>query len=92
MMVGSEVVYRRSSDILSAGVDDDLVMMSIQAGNYYNIGGAGTLIWGLLAEPRSMNELIDGVVADYDVERERCASDVGAFVEELLKLKMVEAI
>jgi len=89
--MSSNVVYRRNSDILSANVDDDLVMMSIQAGNYYNIGGIGTFIWELLAEPRSMAELIDGVVADYDVERERCASDVGAFVQELIRLKLIES-
>jgi hypothetical protein len=38
-----------------------------------------------------MAELIDGVVADYDVERERCASDVGAFVQELIRLKLIES-
>ena len=85
------MVYRRNSDILAANVDDDLVMMSIQAGNYYNIGGVGTCIWELLAAPRTMDELIDGVVSEYDVERERCASDVGAFVQDLIRLKLIES-
>lgn len=91
MAMDSSAVYRRSSDILSANMDDDLVMMSIQAGNYYSIGGVGTFIWGLLAEPRSMDELIDGVVADYDVAREQCALDVGVFVQELIRLKLIES-
>jgi hypothetical protein len=89
--MSSNAVYRRNTDILSANVDDDLVMMSIQAGNYYNIGGVGTFIWELLAEPKSMDELVDGVMADYDVERERCAVDVGAFIEELIRLKLIES-
>lgn len=84
-------MYRRNADILAASVDDDLVMMSIQAGNYYNIGGVGTLVWELLAQPRSLDDLIDGVVADYDVERERCAADVGAFVEKLVSLNLIES-
>lgn len=83
-------MYRRNADILAASVDDDLVMMSIQAGSYYNIGGVGTLVWELLAQPRSLDELIDGVLADYDVERERCASDIGAFVERLVSLNLIE--
>lgn len=90
--MSSKVVYRRNADILSANVDDDLVMMSIQAGNYYNIGGVGTFIWELLAEPRSIDELVDGIMADYDVERERCAADVGAFVQELVRLKLIESV
>jgi len=84
-------VYRRNADILAANVDDDLVMMSIRAGNYYNIGGVGTLVWELLSQPRSLDDLIDGVVADYDVERERCAADIGAFVEKLVSLNLIES-
>lgn len=89
--MSSKAVYRRNTDILSANVDDDLVMMSIQAGNYYNIGGVGTFIWELLAEPRSMDELVDGVTAAYEVERERCAADIDAFVQELIRLKLIES-
>ena len=89
--MGSTTIYRRKADILSASVDNDLVMMSLQAGNYYNIGGVGTFIWEMLAQPRSMDELVHGVMADYDVERERCAADVGAFVQELVRLKLIES-
>lgn len=84
-------MYRRNADILAANVDDDLVMMSIRAGNYYNIGGVGTLVWELLSQPRSLDDLIDGVVADYDVEREHCAADIGAFVEKLVSLNLIES-
>ena len=88
--MSSKAVYRRNTDILSANVDDDLVMMSIQAGNYYNIGGVGTFIWELLAEPKSVDQLVHGVMADYDVEHDRCAADVGAFVQELIRLDLIE--
>ena len=84
-------MYMRSADILAANVDGELVMMSMEAGNYYSIGGIGTLVWELLAEPKSMDELVDNVVADYDVERERCAADVAVFVDELLGLKLIES-
>lgn len=91
LAVTSRTLYRHSTDVLTAQVDDDLVMMSIQAGNYYGIGGIGTLVWRLLADPRSIDELVDVVVADYDVEREQCASDLVSFVEELVELNLVES-
>ena len=86
----SETVYRRNADILAASVDGELVMMSIQAGNYYSIGGIGMVIWELLDQPRTLDELVDAVVADYDVERERCAADVAAFLDEILGLNLIE--
>lgn len=88
----SKTLYRRNADILTANVDHEVVMMGVQAGSYYGIGGTGTMIWKLLAEPKSLDELIDHIAADYDVERERCASDISSFVEELLGLNLIEAL
>ena len=91
--MSSKAVYRRNADdILAADVDGELVMMSMQAGNYYSIGGIGPLIGALLDQPKSLDELIDAVVADYDVQRERCAADVAAFIEELTGLNLIEPI
>ena len=88
----SKTLYRRNADVLAAHVDDELVMTSVQAGNYYGIGGIGLLVWGLLAEPRSVDELVDAIVADYDVERGQCASDLAGFVEELVGLNLIESL
>ena len=90
--MSSHTVYRRYIDTLVADIDGELVILSMEAGNYYSIAGIGTLIWELLDQPRSLDELVDAVMADYDVERERCAADVGAFVEELTTRNLVEAI
>ena len=86
------MLYRRNKDVLTAEVDGELVMMSMQAGNYYSIGGIGTLVWALLDQPRSLGELVEAVVADYDVQRERAATDVVAFIEELTGLNLIEPI
>jgi len=89
--VNAKTRYRRNADILAASVDDELVMMSMQAGNYYSIGGIGTLVWGLLAEPRSLDELVEAVMAAYDVGRDRCAADIDGFLQELIGLKLIES-
>ncbi|TXH34103.1 MAG: lasso peptide biosynthesis PqqD family chaperone [Burkholderiaceae bacterium] len=88
--MSTKATYRRNADILAASLDGELVMMSIQAGNYYSIGGVGTRVWELLEQPKSLEELVDAVVADYAVERDRCATDVAAFVDELLGLNLIE--
>ena len=90
--MNSKIVYRRNPDILAAELDGELVMMSMQAGDYYGIGGIGAQIWELLDHPKSLDELIDAVVSDYDVERARCAEDFGAFVEELTRLNLIEPL
>lgn len=44
----------------------------------------GSVVWELLADGAEQGGLVDGVAARYpDVERERVASDVAAFVDQL---------
>ena len=56
----------------------------------YNFNRTGSLIWKLLETPRSMNELVTEVAQEFDVDRERAASDVKNFVDEMVAACLVE--
>ena len=56
----------------------------------YNFNRTGSLIWKLLETPRSMNELVTEVAQEFDVDRERAASDVKNFVDEMVAVCLVE--
>jgi Coenzyme PQQ synthesis protein D (PqqD) len=43
----------------------------------------GRFIWELLAEDRSLEELVAAVVEQFDVEADRAGADVRAFVNDL---------
>jgi hypothetical protein len=47
------------------------------------LNSTGSYIWDLLAEERSLEELVAAVVAQFDVGAERAGADVQTFVHEL---------
>ena len=57
----AEPRYARNPDLLAVDMDGDLVMMSIEHGNYYGVGGIGPHVWQLLETPRTTAELIDDI-------------------------------
>ncbi|MDO4803610.1 MAG: lasso peptide biosynthesis PqqD family chaperone [Lachnospiraceae bacterium] len=77
----SEKKYKRRPDVISADMDGEVVMMDIMSGKYYNLGTTGGAIWGLLETPKTIDELVDELTSKYDVDRETCAGQVGAFLE-----------
>lgn len=77
----NEKKYIRRSDVISADMDGEVVMMDIMTGKYYNLGTTGGAIWGLLETPRSLNDLVNELTAKYDVDRKTCAAQVEAFLE-----------
>lgn len=74
---------KRNDDILTAPLDDTLLMMSVEQGKYFGLNGAGPRIWELLEQPIAEDELVEVLLAEYEVTRETCTAEVAAFLAGL---------
>lgn len=84
--------YHRITDIVSADMDGERVMMSIEQGAYFGLGGIGGMIWDLLEEPHSVAEIEARVMADYPVDAETCRADVAAFLSDMERNGLVRTV
>ncbi|MFQ5738831.1 MAG: PqqD family peptide modification chaperone [Acidobacteriota bacterium] len=64
--------------------------MNLKSGIYYGLKSLGTHIWSLIQEPRSVSEVRDAILKEYQVGRERCESDLLAVVEQLAAQGLIE--
>ncbi len=58
--------------------------------NVYNTVGAR--VWELCDGTRSVNDVVDVIVGEYDVDRARAQADVVAFIEELVADRALELL
>jgi len=70
----------RSPTVLTAEVDGEVLMMSIERGCYFSLNDVGYDIWRRLDSPCSFAELIDRLAADYDAARATIVEDVQALL------------
>jgi len=77
------------ADMLTAVVGGDLIMMSLETGQYHSLTGVGSHIWELLAEPTTEEAIISQLQAKYDVSPDVCASEVTAFLADLRERGLV---
>ena len=82
----------RDPDMIAAEMDGDLVMMSIERGEYFGIGGVGTLAWELLEQPTTVDHLVAAVCEEFEVDADTCRADLLAFAEELMAMGLVKAV
>lgn len=83
------VKIRRVDAILSAPLDQTLLMMSVEQGLYFEARGAGPRIWELLAEPITEEALVAALLDQFDVTQEACAAETAAFMQALKANGMV---
>ncbi|MFD0961418.1 lasso peptide biosynthesis PqqD family chaperone [Paenibacillus chungangensis] len=65
------------------------VMLSIQNGNYYNLGSIGGTIWEMIGESTGIAELVDRLLGEYEVNRTECEQQVLDFLNHLRKEGLV---
>jgi hypothetical protein len=81
--ISTESTVSRIEDIVVGDIDDEKVMMSVEKGEYFGLDPIGSRVWEMIERPVRVSDLIDALLAKYDVDRETCERDVLAFLEEL---------
>jgi hypothetical protein len=88
LSASSRVVAVR--DQLSSNLGGEAVILDLTAGTYYGLDEIGTRVWALVQEPRRVEELRDLLLAEYDVEPDRCERAVLRLLGELSDAGLIE--
>lgn len=54
-----------------------------------NVNMSGSYLWELLAQPQSMDSLVQGILNEYDVTDEIARVDVDKFIQKLVSIGAV---
>lgn len=85
-----ESVVLASSDQLSADLAGEAAVLHVPSGTYYGLDEVGARIWSLLQQPRTLAEVRDTIVTEYDVDAARCERDILNLVTRLVEHGLVE--
>mgnify|MGYP005846936347 CR=1 FL=1 len=88
--IQKDAIYQRNPDLIGASIDDEMVMMSVEQGQYYGLGGVGPRIWDLLEKPHTLDQLVEQVIEEFEVERAVCEKDMVGFLEQMEEFGLIE--
>lgn len=82
----------RNEACLSAKVENEIVLMSIESGCYGGLDDIGGDIWQRLEEPITVTELCNDLAVEYNADRTTIETDVLAFLNALWQKQMIEIV
>ncbi len=80
---------RQAERTASRIIEGKAVVITIDNNQLHTLNPVGTRVWELL-DGRSLAEVVDAIVVEFEVQRSQAALDVERFVRELLSLGAVE--
>ena len=88
--VGLDFLIVQAEGNIVSDMDGEKVMLSIKNGKYYNLGEVGGFIWECIQQPKSIANIIEEVIATYNVTSEQCEVDIIPFIEMLKEENLIE--
>jgi Coenzyme PQQ synthesis protein D (PqqD) len=85
-----ESVVVAATDHVSCSLGDEAAILNMKNTVYYGLNPVGARLWTLLRQPRTICELCDVIVDEYDVERHCCELDVLDLLENMRSEGLVE--
>ncbi len=82
----------RTSDLMSAPVDQDLVILNTARDNYVALDEIGRGIWERLETPQRVSDLCRGLREEYEGDPDQIAADVLGFLVQLREAGLVRIV
>ena len=79
-----------AKDQVSSDLGGEVAILNLKSGVYYGLDAVGARIWELIQGPRTVDEIRDLLLAEYDVEPERCETDLLSLLDQLAAEKLIE--
>lgn len=58
----------------------------------YSLDAVGLRVWELIQQPKTIRDLVEALVTEYEIDRKSCERGVSALVQELQEAKLVEVV
>ena len=81
-----------SQDQVSTNLSGEEVILSVRDSVYFGLDPVGARIWALMHQPRTLGEIANTVVSEYDVEGTRALADLLVLADQLRDAGLLEVL
>ena len=78
------------ADQASVDLDDEAAILNLKTGVYFGLNEVGAWVWRLIQTPRTVAEVRAAMLNEFDVEPERCDSDLQGLLRDLAQHQLIE--
>jgi Coenzyme PQQ synthesis protein D (PqqD) len=93
MSVNISTDYSRvvaTKDQIFSELQGEAVILDINSGVYYGLNQVGASIWNLIQDPKTVKEIRDALLAEYEVDSKACETDILLLLEDLVTKGLIE--
>lgn len=82
----TDTLYYRSENVVFSEVEDETVLLHTESDKAYGLDEAAAFVWDQLGdEGKSCAQLVDVIMATYEVDRDRASDDTQRLLDHMAR-------
>jgi Coenzyme PQQ synthesis protein D (PqqD) len=90
LLQGHAIVSVAGGLIVRDDLDGEVALFHPPSNQYYGLDALGAYVWKFIKQPRTLRQIMEAVLEQYEVAPERCEGDLVAFIGELAANGLIE--
>lgn len=90
--LGLETIVVAANEQVSCPLGEESAILNLKNSVYYGLNPVGASIWNLLQRPRTVRQIRDAILEEYEVEPQRCESDLMELLETMFLQGLVQVV
>ncbi|MFZ2961132.1 MAG: lasso peptide biosynthesis PqqD family chaperone [Candidatus Ozemobacteraceae bacterium] len=91
MKLTLDSVVVRSGEPCFSNIGEEVVLMSVNQGKYFNFDNIGAAIWNQIERPITIRDVCQNLTQSFKVSQDQCEKDVLNFLQLLLEKNLIDA-
>lgn len=79
-----------SKDQISRDLGGEAVILNLKTGIYCGLNEVGARIWAFIQEPRSIKDIRETLLDEYDVDPKQCERELLELLQQMLDNSLIE--
>ncbi len=94
-MVEMDTVFKKSDRVVSRKIVDELILVPIRTSvadmeSLYTLNDVGARVYELVDGQRTVAQICEAIVEEFEVTKEKAHADVSDFTEQLMEIGAIE--
>lgn len=90
--IDQSTVYQASYNHLYSEIADEAVILDMDSGVYYGLNSVGVDIWQWLQQPKTEVQILDRLLAEYDIDRDQASEDIQSILKDMLEVSLITIV
>jgi hypothetical protein len=87
--IKESTIIQRKNDLLYSEIQDEIIALSVETGEYIGFNSVGSRIWSLIEFPVRFIDLVNTISKEFEVDPELAKTDAIHFLEKLKDKKLI---